>query len=375
MAKRADVQARNDAIKNRMVELFSLAGKKQFKEVPDLKPDIELLFTTTDWGFREIILMIVLVKLWDKNYDAGVAFYACHPRPIYEKVIRPELNARHIPSRQSGPLNMAKAVQGIDEAWAAPRQSAAKAVVRFIARINAFNLQGLTNFAVWVHAKFLEVASATAALTVVVPPESDPVVLAQLCRSLIEHVPDAGNTPQRIVGYLLEAYHEEAETGIMVKGHLDRASTTSTTSKKPGDISEYTGNDTLLAVYEVTVKGFTRQRVQEAYDAIVAVSPEGSLLIPAISVLCRPVDKHPDTISDIESAVFLGEYEHNSLRFFFIDLFEWINLQLLRLPVSGRTRFYQKLHEYIAHPNTAVKVKGHWREMRTASHLPDTDEK
>jgi hypothetical protein len=375
MAKKADAQARNDDITTRMRGLFNLAEQKRYNEVADLKSDVELLFATTEWGFREIILLVVLVKLRDSTYDAETDLYACHPRSIYEKAIRPELNARKIPTRQSGPLNIAKRTEGLNDAWVGRKtKPAMHAVVRLVRRINGFNSDDLTNFAAWVHSKFLEVATSTAALTVVVPPNSDPVVLSQVCRSLIENAPDAGNTPQRIVGYLLETYHEEAETGVVVKGHLDRASTTSTTSKKPGDVSEYSQSNTLLAVYEVTVKGFTQQRVQEAYEALAAVSPVSSLLIPTITVLCRPSDKHPEANSEVDSTVFLGEYEHNSLRFFFIDLYEWITIQLLRLPVSGRARFYQKLDNYITDHNTAIKVKEHWRDLHTETALPDAND-
>lgn len=375
MAKKmSKAQLRNEEIQQRMKELFTQAGEKQYNEVPKLKPEVELLFSTHEWGFREIVLLIVIVKLRDPSYDAGTNFYACNPRAIYEGPIRAELTDRKIPSRQSGPLNIAKSVQGINSAWAAPRQPAAKAVVRLIEHVNGLNHEDLTNFAIWIHAKFLEVASETAALTVVVPPNSDPVILAHLCHSLIEQEPDGGNTPQRIVGYLLEAYHEEAGTGITVKGHTDRASTTSTTSGKPGDVAEYTRSETLLAVYEVTVKGFGEKRVQEAYEAIVAVSPEDSLLIPTVTVLCRPIDKHPEVTVELTSASFLGEYEYKALRFFFIDLFEWITLQLLRMPVSGRLRFYKKLEEYVRHQNTAIKVKEHWRVLRTESDLPSSED-
>jgi hypothetical protein len=93
-----------------------------------------------------------------------------------------------------------------------------------------------------------------------------------------------------------------------------------------------------------------------------------------VTVLCRDADKHPQATSEITSGVFLGEYEHNSLRFFFLDLFEWITMQLLRMPVNGRTRFYQMLDEYINHQNTAVKVKEHWRDLRTESDLPGSEE-
>lgn len=368
--KITDAQTRNEKIIKLMRNHFSLAENKKYKQVSNLKADLNLLFSTDEWGFREIVLMIALAKLHDSTYNPAIDLYACHPRSLYEKAIRPELTTKKIPSRQSGPLNIAKGLKRLDEAWAEPRKPAAMAVVRIIKKINTFNHHELINFTTWIHSEFLKVANITAALTFIVPPESNPVILSQLCRSLIEKTPDMGNTPQRIVGYLIETYHEEAETGVMVKGHLDRASTTSTTSKKPGDISEYSKTNKLLAVYEVTVKGFTQQRVQEAYEALVNVLDKSSLFIPTITVLCRPCDKHPEAKSKVDAAAYLGEYEYESLCFFFIDLFQWITLQLLRLTVSGRKQFYQKLEKYISDHNTAINVKMHWRDLRTKPSIP-----
>jgi len=52
MAKKAEAQARNEAITERMRGHFDLANKKLYHEVPELKPDVELLFSTTEWGLR-----------------------------------------------------------------------------------------------------------------------------------------------------------------------------------------------------------------------------------------------------------------------------------------------------------------------------------
>jgi len=59
-------------------------------------------------------------------------------------------------------------------------------------------------------------------------------------------------------------------TGIKVTGYKDRASTTSTTSKKPGDLNEETREGLILKVYEVTVKPFDQQRIIESFEALKA---------------------------------------------------------------------------------------------------------
>jgi hypothetical protein len=368
MASRKDVLARAVDLAHLMDEHFGRAARGEYQEVAPLKADLDYLFGITAFGFREILLVIVLAKLRDPAYDATTDFYACNPRAIYEGPIRKQLTDRKIPRMASGPLNIAKGSQGIHQAWAARRRpsGAGEAVLRLLAEINTAGAGALANLATWVHAKFLEPAMETASLTIEVPPESDPVLLAELCASLIDRAPDAGNTPQRIVGYLLEAYHEVAGTQVVVQGHLDRASTTNKTSKKPGDISEHAASGALLSVYEVTVKGFGGQRVQEAYDSIVAYGGEG-VAIPEVTVLCRPLDIHPDATTDSKSAMLLGAYEFNSLRFLFVDLWEWITAQLLRIPVNGRSRFYEKLNRYVADANVARKVKEVWRELRQTS--------
>lgn len=46
--------------------------------------DLEEIFSTTVWGFREILLVIVIARLLDRNYKASEAFYSCKPRALYE---------------------------------------------------------------------------------------------------------------------------------------------------------------------------------------------------------------------------------------------------------------------------------------------------
>lgn len=53
--------------------------------------------------------------------------------------------------------------------------------------------------------RFLDERTFVEQLNVQVKPNSDAEYLHKLCEALINSVPDGGNTPQRIVGYLLKA--------------------------------------------------------------------------------------------------------------------------------------------------------------------------
>jgi len=178
---------------------------------------------------------------------------------------------------------------------------------------------------------------------------------------LINSVPDGGNTPQRIVGYLLESYHEDLQTGLIVSGHTDRASITSTTSKKLGDITEEQVGGLIVSAYEVTVKTFGSQRIREAYEAAKSYLAEAHAPNREIVVICRKKDVHPD--AKPVSNTYLGRLEYQDMTFHFVDIYEWISAQLLRMTADGRGSFFIKLQNYIADKNPSAKVKIAWSSI------------
>lgn len=80
---------------------------------------LDKLFDTTVWGFREILLVVVVAMNLDASYRASSALYSCNPRSLYEGPIKNFLRKNGIPHRKSGPLNIAKATPGLNESWAA----------------------------------------------------------------------------------------------------------------------------------------------------------------------------------------------------------------------------------------------------------------
>lgn len=356
--------SRDDRIRALMRELFAKAEAGPCEIDAKSLRQLETLFGTTVWGFREILLVVVVARLLDPSYDPYNALYDCNPRAMYEGPMIEELRRRGIPHRKSGPLNIAKAAQGLNEQWAAQRRpkQVADEVVRIVKKVDRMDRDELRVFAVALHARLLQEASRIAKLVVEARPESDPVHLYELCYSLIDEVPDGGNTPQRIVGLLMEAYHEELQTGIKVEGHLDSASVTSTTSHKPGDITEEQSDGTILLVYEVTVKRFGDQRMAESYSTVWDYNEHSGSNIKEVVVICRPDDAHSSADYE-DGAAYLGKVEYQDLTYHFLDIYEWILGQLGRSPADARLAFHERLAEYVAHPNTSEKVKRKWVEL------------
>lgn len=358
-------QMRNNRASALMTGFFDAALAGKFNPLATLESDIDLVFRTTTWGFREILMVASIARLLDESYQASKGFYDCKPRSLYEGPIRAALRERGVPHRKSGPLNVAKATKAINAEWAAQRepQDAALAVVKIVGAVDRMSRAELENFAVALHARFLEEATGVRELIVEARPEADPAYLLRLSSDVIKHAPDGGNTAQRVVGLMMAAYHETLETGIEVSGHLDRASVTTTTSKKAGDISE--GDGELRTVYEVTTKHFGSERMREAYEGARSFDEANDCVTSEIIVICRPEDA-PDDLEETGTVLYLGSATYQDLSFHFVDIEEWIAGQLLRMPATARLEFYRAFSEYVNEPSTAVVVKKLWRELHVA---------
>jgi len=330
--------------------------------------ELQTVFSTTVWGFREILLVIAVARHLDPAYLASRSFYDCNPRALYEGPIRDFLSANGVPHRKSGPLNIAKAASGINTEWAGRRDPVvvSQAVVRLVRQIEGGSPADVERFGRRLVQLLMEEAAVASALAIATLPEADIAFLSQLCRQLIDQAPDGGNTPQRIVGALLRAYHESMGTGVRLEGDTDSASTTSTTSKKPGDIVEWpTDGDGLPVVYEVTVKPFGKARVEESADNVQPFI-ERNEVAPEVIVICRPQDAHPSASGKSGDGVHLGSLSHRGVTYQFIDIYEWITAQLARMPPQARLDFYSALEAYINDPSRSRTVKELWRKLRGA---------
>jgi hypothetical protein len=328
-----------------------------------LEAQLKTVFSTPVWGFREILLVMTIARLLDPKYRPSTGFYDCNPRALYEGPIRKVLAKYNIPHRKSGPLNVAKAAVGINKQWSAQRRPAevAAIVVILTKQLEKFSEDELDNFGKVLAGKFLLEANRVADLIISMDPKTDPLILSTLCKDLIEAVPDAGNTPQRICGLLLESYHQK-NGKIKITGHEDRASATSTTSKKPGDINEETSEGKVLLVYEITVKSFNLSRMTESYETVKAYNTLSGESIQEVFVVCRKADSLEILPDSEDGKLLIGKFEYQDMTYYFLDIHQWVIGNLLRMPVDSRKSFFTKLNDYVSHPNTAEKVKVFWKE-------------
>ena len=331
------------------------------------KNSLEKLFNTTAWGFREILLVVIVAMYLDDNFSASTGLYDCNPRAIFEGPIKEFLIEKNIPHRKSGPLNIAKATVGLDATWAAQRRPAAIAneVVKLVQYIENDNSDAKTkkyNVGVSLLRRLIACSQQLEALAVEIEPSADPERLFKLCYELITKAPDAGNTPQKISAFLLKSYHMYFFDNIFVSGEEDRASVTSTTSKKPGDINEENPEGFVRKVYEVTVKPFDLSRIRDSYDCVKRYNEENDSNIQEIIVICRPQDC-PDEMIKSGLHGYIGSYSYNDIIYYYWDIFEWIANTLQRMNEEGRRGFYMKLNSYINEINTAEKVKELWHKL------------
>lgn len=352
-------------VRKMMVDLLTKANKKEFQLDSSLLLKITQICSTTAWGFREILLVISIARLLDPAYSPTTSLYDCNPRALYEGPIRIELDKARIPHRKSGPLNVAKATEGINHAWAAQRRpkDIAEVTVDLAEWIENSDTEDLKNFTTALLAQLLIEAKRVTEYNIVVQAEADIAYLEYLCWQLIEKVPDAGNTPQRIVGLLLLAYHQQINSEATVEGYADRASTTNTTSKKPGDILEIDKLSNIITIYEVTAKPFDEQRMSDSVESILVYSKDNQIDIPEIIVLCRDSDVYPDAIRNISNSFHLATVLFKSITYQFLDIYQWITSAISRLAPKNRIQFYKDLNDYISDINSSEKVKAFWKGL------------
>lgn len=360
------VDERNNKVTEILNSFFEQASNKDV-EIDEALYAMHLdnLFTTTAWGFREILLVVIVGMKLDAEFRASTHFYNCNPRAIYETPIKKFLIEKNLPHRKSGPLNVAKATERLNEAWAAQRRpkSVAESVVQIIDLLESNNTELVDRVGVSLLRRFLAETRRVESFNIEIDSSSDPEWLFHISSELVDKAPDAGNTPQKIAALLLGTHHLHMHTRVRVTGGDDRASVTSTTSKKPGDVNEEsfeTGE--IFKVYEITVKPFDLARIRDSYDCIKTYNDENGTDINEIIVICRP-DDCPDEISGSQMNIYLGSYKYQDVIYYYWNIYEWMCFMLQRMTNEGRSNYYTLLNSYIADINTAEAVKQLWQHL------------
>ena len=362
------IDERNERVRSILDSLYNRAMDSDVEiDESAFKDSLEKLFSTTAWGFREILLVVIIGMRLDRSFKASTGLYDCNPRAIYEGPIKEFLIEKEIPHRKSGPLNVAKATVGLDMTWAAQRRPSdvAEEVVNLVNYMEADDSEAeirINNVGTSLLRRLIAYSNTLESLAVTIDPTSDPDFLYHLCYELITKTPDAGNTPQKIAAYLLNFYNLFFHTGVIVTGGEDRASVTSTTSKKPGDINEEIPKGFIRKVYEITVKPFDLARIRDSYDCVSIYNDANEADIHEIIVICRKEDCPPDMKSSGLHG-YLGSFAYQDMMYYFWDIYEWIANTLQRMTNEGRLNFYLGLNAYIDDINTSESVKKLWKEL------------
>lgn len=355
---------RNSKIINILNDFYANAVSNDYViDETDYKKSLDMLFSTTAWGFREILLVVIIGMKLDANFRASTSLYDCNPRAIYEGPIKEFLIRKEIPHRKSGPLNVAKATVGLDVTWAAQHRPSAVAqeVVNLINYIEKDRAR-IDKLAISLLRKLIDESKRLETLSITINPSSDPIHLSKLCCDLIAKVPDSGNTPQKISALLLKSYHRSMCTNVVVTGEEDRASVTSTTSKKPGDVNEESTDGTIYKVYEITVKPFDLARIRDSYDCVQIYNENTEDSVNEIIVICRTEDCPKEMIKS-DFHLFMGSYSYQDITYYYWNIYEWVADTLQRMTPKARSNFYYDLNSYISDINTAESVKKEWQEL------------
>jgi len=354
---------RNEIITKYLVAMHQSAITQDIFNSPCEKALIDIV-TAKEPIYREILLCIIVQMLLNPRLKACENWYGFHPRGIYDNgPVKQFLLENGIPHTKSGPLNISKATN-INKTWAEGRRSPAIAnqVVAILSYLETHNtFEEIQAVGVSLIKKLLNEAVRVQNLTIEVTPSEDPDYLAYICIQLINNAPDAGNTPQKIAAMILKNYHISMHTGVTVSRENDKASVTSTTSKKPGDINEE-GPGIIYKVYEITVKAFDLNRIIDSYDCITKYNAESSAPVHEIIVLCRPEDC-PTLDNSGHSNFYLGRITYQDVIYYYWNIYEWIVSMLQQMPIEGRLLFFLNLSGYISEMNTSESVKIEWQRI------------
>lgn len=354
-------------------DIFDAAMGEPVPVPQSIRQHLDTVFSVKAKGFRELLLVILVAKWLDPDYQPTSDLYACHPRSLYEGPIRDKLTNCRIPRGKSGPLNIAKAGQALNEGWAARRRppEAGMALVKLAEYVETSSPNEVRSLAIEVARRFLSLAQEVADLYLAVDPRSDLAYLLDLTIDLLTQAPASGNTAQRIVGLILEVQRGSED----VQGTRDAASTTNTTSKKAGDLTIWTSSGS-PRVIEVTQKRFDAQRMEDSYESVRAMDEASGTKTATVVVLCRPEDV-PDQAENLavaetaKASSYLGTASLHDLSFEFVDLYQWVASQFATMTDSERADFHGLLADYVEDPNTAVVVKHVWADHHGGENQPD----
>jgi len=359
-------ETRNAAVQELTTKFLQSKAKSPNRIPKDIRDDLDLVLNSEKRSFREIVFTINLARILDLSFKATEDLYACNPRAVYEQGIKPVLDSFGVPCTQSGPLNVTKATKAITDQWAAMKspKEVGLATYHLAKYIDSADRSGLEVLASQIGKMLMLDAVHISSLIIKSDPLSDSYALSKISEEFIVEALDGGNTPQRVIGILLELHKEMVSGDSIVHGAKDSASTTNLTSKKVGDLSVTKKSGSVISIYEVTLKEFSDQRIVECSQSLIGNLGSEAGSKSEVIVLCREQDV-PNSATIVKSnSLILGRLvDKFGIRYNFIDIFEWISIRILELDLEHRNEYFKRIESYVNQVKTPVKVKGKWAEI------------
>ncbi|WP_298611171.1 hypothetical protein [uncultured Thiothrix sp.] len=305
-------------------------------------------------GFRGVVLTALVGIHINPEYDPLNDFYGCNPRAIFEEGIWYALTEKGIPCGKSDPLNVAKNISQLNEAWAKGKrpEAAALAAVHFLRMV--MESKGKQR-ATLVDYFFFRLLCYTQQLNqqVVVKTGMDGESTRQIAGKLAIFCvayPEAGNVPQFVIAKLLASLY--ADSTITVHGGDESAFGTNTTSKKPAYIWTSQSGE-ILNLYEITVKKINLKRLDDCIDALRGL---GSLSKP-VTFICRIPEDTAELALDGNTQQYKGK------TFDFIDIREFIVVFSSLLAPANLVDFLGELQAFVTDINISTKTKQGWNKV------------
>lgn len=305
-------------------------------------------------GFRGVVITAIVGKELNPDFDPLENFYACNPRSLFEGGIWDALTAGNIPCGKSDPLNVAKNIQHLNEAWAQGRrpQSAALAAVSFLRLLKESSEKEYGRLVDYFFYRLVRYSRSIADLDIVSSDYAD-VSRQMLADKLIHfaaNFPESGTIPQLLIAKMLAAIFVSSSTSV--EGGEESVFGTNTTSKKPADIWLNAGGKP-TNLFEVTVKKIDKKRLDDCLGALRSLG----LLDNPVTFICR----FPSDIAGLE--VSRGSYRYKGKQFEFVDLGAFISsLSSLLLP-DQLVSIIDEMREFVSHVNVSMRTKDGWNEI------------
>ncbi|WP_158967661.1 hypothetical protein [Paraglaciecola sp. L3A3] len=355
-----NVAQRNERAKQYVIDKLDLASdftESDFQNIPNydyIKSILLALIFVPAKGFRGVVATAITGKYLNPNYDPLNDFYSCNPRSIFEQGIFYAFENR-IPCGKSDPLNVAKNINVLDDAWAKGKrpQASAQAAVDYLHCIEAASNEEQEDLINYFFFKLVEYANSIASIQIIVPDQQELAnqVSANKLLEFVLRFPESGTIPQLVVSKLMKKLYSTST--VVVEGGDESVFGTNTTSKKPADIWLESSN-TPYNLFEVTVKKIDAKRLDDCIQSLHSVG----MLEKQVSFVCRI----PEDINSL-SGVQNGALNYKGKQFNFVEIRSFILSMMAFLSAQEVHEVMLELQSFISQIERPITTRNGWNSI------------